>query len=86
MARTSSGPRSSSNFPQWPEVNSLRAQKNIAKNNAKLNQYTGKHKIIVGDAFDELNNLAKAKQKFDIVVIDPPSFAPGRNMVNSDLM
>ncbi len=47
----------------------------IAKRNAKLNQYTGTHEIIVGDAFSALNNLAQAKQKFDIVVIDPPSFA-----------
>ncbi|PTX62116.1 23S rRNA (cytosine1962-C5)-methyltransferase [Kordia periserrulae] len=47
----------------------------IAKSNAKLNTYSGTHHIIVGDAFEELNHLAKAKQKFDIVVIDPPSFA-----------
>lgn len=47
----------------------------IAKSNAKLNTYSGTHNIIVGDAFEELNHLAKAKQKFDIVVIDPPSFA-----------
>ncbi|WP_420572726.1 class I SAM-dependent rRNA methyltransferase [Kordia sp.] len=47
----------------------------IAKSNAKLNDFSGKHHVIVGDAFEELNNLAKAKKKFDIVVIDPPSFA-----------
>ncbi len=47
----------------------------IAKSNAKLNEFSGTHNIIVGDAFDELNNLAKANRKFDIVVIDPPSFA-----------
>ena len=47
----------------------------IAKNNAKLNQFTGKHHTITGDAFEELNKLAKAKTKFDIVIIDPPSFA-----------
>lgn len=47
----------------------------IAKSNAKLNQYSGTHNIIVGDAFEELNKLAKVHTKFDIVVIDPPSFA-----------
>ncbi|WP_298511326.1 class I SAM-dependent rRNA methyltransferase [uncultured Kordia sp.] len=47
----------------------------IAKSNAKLNPYTGTHKIIVGDAFDELSKLARVNTKFDIVVIDPPSFA-----------
>ena len=47
----------------------------IAKSNAKLNMYSGIHKVIVGDAFDELNKLARVNTKFDIVVIDPPSFA-----------
>ncbi|MEM6685969.1 MAG: class I SAM-dependent rRNA methyltransferase [Bacteroidota bacterium] len=47
----------------------------IAKSNAKLNKFSGKHKIIVGDAFDELSKLARINTKFDIVVIDPPSFA-----------
>ena len=47
----------------------------IAKSNANLNEYTGIHKTIVGDAFEEMENLAKQQTKFDIVVIDPPSFA-----------
>lgn len=47
----------------------------IAKNNAKLNPYTGKHTTIAGDAFIELQKLVDKKTKFDIVVIDPPSFA-----------
>ncbi len=47
----------------------------IAKSNALLNKFSGKHYTITGDAFDELNKLAKAKTKYDIVVIDPPSFA-----------
>lgn len=47
----------------------------IAKSNAGLNPYDGKHKTIVGDAFVELEKLAHKNKKFDIVVIDPPSFA-----------
>ncbi|WP_242132276.1 class I SAM-dependent rRNA methyltransferase [Aestuariivivens marinum] len=47
----------------------------IAVQNGKLNSYLGLHKTIAGDAFTELNNLIKAKTTFDIVVIDPPSFA-----------
>ncbi|WP_223548273.1 class I SAM-dependent rRNA methyltransferase [Aestuariivivens sp. NBU2969] len=47
----------------------------IAVQNGKLNSYLGIHKTIAGDAFTELNNLIKAKSTFDIVVIDPPSFA-----------
>lgn len=54
----------------------------IAKSNAQLNEYTGTHKTIVGDAFEELDLLAKNNTKFDIVVIDPPSFAKSATEVN----
>tara|TARA_B100000809_G_scaffold248886_1_gene279457 strand:+ start:903 stop:2138 length:1236 start_codon:yes stop_codon:yes gene_type:complete len=47
----------------------------IAKANAQLNNFNGKHSVIVGDAFEEMEDLADARTKFDIVVIDPPSFA-----------
>lgn len=54
----------------------------IAKSNANLNEYSGTHKTIVGDAFEELNTLAQNNTKFDVVVIDPPSFAKSANEVN----
>ncbi|WP_339895429.1 class I SAM-dependent rRNA methyltransferase [uncultured Algibacter sp.] len=60
------------------EVTSLDISKQaleIAIENGKLNPYSGKHKIIAGDAFAELKNLIKNKVTFDVVVIDPPSFA-----------
>ncbi|WP_147676776.1 class I SAM-dependent rRNA methyltransferase [Algibacter pacificus] len=60
------------------EVTSLDISKQaleIALENGKLNKYKGKHKTIAGDAFEELKNLIKAKVTFDVVVIDPPSFA-----------
>ncbi|MCB4800063.1 class I SAM-dependent rRNA methyltransferase [Neotamlana laminarinivorans] len=60
------------------EVTSLDISKQaleIAVENGKLNEYTGKHKTIAGDAFDELNKLIKNRVTFDVVVIDPPSFA-----------
>jgi len=47
----------------------------IALENGKRNNYKGKHEIIAGDAFKELEKLIKNKTKFDVVVIDPPSFA-----------
>ena len=47
----------------------------IAKANAKLNNFKGIHSVIVGDAFDEMETLAQNRSKFNIVVIDPPSFA-----------
>jgi 23S rRNA (cytosine1962-C5)-methyltransferase len=57
----------------------------IAKQNAALNKYQGKHAIIVGDAFDELNKLATGNKKFDIVVIDPPSFAKSQDEIDGAL-
>ncbi|GAB1308453.1 23S rRNA (cytosine(2499)-C(5))-methyltransferase [Urechidicola sp. KH5] len=66
------------------EVTSLDISKpalEIAKSNAKLNSYPGKHLTIVGDAFEELEKLAKNHKKFDIVVIDPPSFAKSANEI-----
>lgn len=60
------------------EVTSLDISKQaleVAQYNGKLNAYTGIHKTIAGDAFEEMNKLIKKNRKFDVVVIDPPSFA-----------
>lgn len=60
------------------EVTSLDISKQaleIAKQNAKLNKYVGIHKTIAGDAFEELKKLIDKQVTFDVVVIDPPSFA-----------
>ena len=60
------------------EVTSLDISKQaleIAIQNGKLNNYKGRHKTIAGDAFEELKKLIKNKTTFDVVVIDPPSFA-----------
>ena len=60
------------------EVTSLDISKqalDIAIENGRLNDYSGIHKTIVGDAFEEMENLIDQKKTFDVVVIDPPSFA-----------
>ena len=60
------------------EVTSLDISKQaleVAVQNGKLNDYTGIHKTIAGDAFEALKQLIKDKKTFDVVVIDPPSFA-----------
>ncbi len=54
----------------------------IAKENASLNDHNGIHNIIVGDAFDALQNLINQNKVFDIVVIDPPSFAKREREIN----
>ena len=47
----------------------------IALQNGKLNAYPGIHNILVGDAFQLLEQLVAEKKLYDVVVIDPPSFA-----------
>ena len=60
------------------EVTSLDISKqalDIARQNGKLNNYSGKHKTISGDAFIEMKSLIQNGKTYDVVVIDPPSFA-----------
>ncbi len=47
----------------------------VAKHNANLNEFSGTHKTIVGDAFKELTRLKQQNKTFDVIIIDPPSFA-----------
>ncbi|SDS48744.1 23S rRNA (cytosine1962-C5)-methyltransferase [Formosa sp. Hel1_31_208] len=47
----------------------------IAKLNGKLNMFSGEHFTLAGDAFKILEQLILEKRTFDVVVIDPPSFA-----------
>lgn len=47
----------------------------FAKKNVALNAHKGSHETIAQDAFKALQEMLKSRRKFDIVVIDPPSFA-----------
>ena len=47
----------------------------MAKQNAALNPHTGQHRTLAVDAFKGLEKLIKDGELFDLVVIDPPSFA-----------
>lgn len=47
----------------------------MAVQNGKLNEYSGAHKTMAVDAFIGLHDLIKQGNTFDVVVIDPPSFA-----------
>ena len=47
----------------------------IAVRNGKLNDHAGKHLTLAGDAFKILENLISEGKTYDVVVIDPPSFA-----------
>jgi len=47
----------------------------MASGNVALNALTNRHKIMATDAFEGLAKLQNDDKQFDIVVIDPPSFA-----------
>ena len=47
----------------------------MAKDNALLNKLEANHKVLAGDAFEKMEQLSQQNKKFDIVVVDPPSFA-----------
>jgi 23S rRNA (cytosine1962-C5)-methyltransferase len=53
-----------------------------ALENGKLNHYSGKHNTIAGDAFKVMHQLIQEKKTFDIVVIDPPSFAKSKGEID----
>jgi 23S rRNA (cytosine1962-C5)-methyltransferase len=54
----------------------------VAKENASLNQYTGAHTTLAGDAFAELKSLTEKGKTFDIVIIDPPTFASSQQHIS----
>lgn len=55
----------------------------VALANGKLNDPKGVHKTMAVDAFAGLQALIDKKELFDIVVIDPPSFAKSAREVES---
>lgn len=50
------------------------------KENAKLNNFT-QFNVMCGDAFEVMQELHTAGEKFDVVILDPPAFIPRRKDV-----
>ena len=44
-----------------------------------------RHEVVVGDAFQELERIARRREEFGIVVVDPPSFAKREKEVRGAL-
>ena len=55
----------------------------LAKENFALNEVKGK--FVVANVFDYLRELRKSKEKFDFIILDPPSFAKSRSKRSSAL-
>lgn len=53
----------------------LAAQRNFGLNGQNTAVAHAQHETIIGDAFAVLDRLAAHKRRFDMVIIDPPSFA-----------
>lgn len=51
--------------------------------NARLNDLQGRCRFIEADAFSELKRFADAHEKFDLVILDPPSFAKTKRSIPS---
>jgi 23S rRNA (cytosine1962-C5)-methyltransferase len=55
-----------------------------ARRNLQANQLPeSKHDLIAGDAFKVLAKLAERERRFDLIVLDPPSFAQAKGRVFS---
>ncbi|MGK0379009.1 class I SAM-dependent rRNA methyltransferase [Patiriisocius sp. Uisw_017] len=53
----------------------------LAKENGKLNHFAGKHNTLAGDAFELLKKLISENKKYQVVIIDPPSFAKSKKEI-----
>ena len=52
--------------------------------NAELNQLDNVH-TVQGDAFAVMNQLLEEGERFDVVILDPPSFIPRRKDIKKGL-
>jgi len=56
-----------------------------ARKNAALHGATDRVTTVEANVFDELRNLARRKEQFDIVILDPPAFAKSRSSLEEAL-
>ena len=55
------------------------------KHNAGLNEVEDKIDTLAGDAFDILKGMREERQRFDVIVLDPPAFIKRRKDVSKGL-
>ncbi|MCP5162611.1 MAG: class I SAM-dependent rRNA methyltransferase [Hahellaceae bacterium] len=56
---------------------------NYVMRNAELNGVSEKVKCIENDAFNALKALREAREKFDVIIVDPPAFIPKRRDIKA---
>ena len=52
-----------------------------ANNNIKLNKFDSNIQFLIGDAFEYLDQAVKDQRQFDVINLDPPSFAKNKKTV-----
>jgi 23S rRNA (cytosine1962-C5)-methyltransferase len=62
-------------------VDSSRQFMENAESNFRLNGFTAESRFVTSDVFDYLEKCANEKQKFDVVIIDPPAFAKSKKFI-----
>ncbi len=66
-------------------IESSREAVALAQRNAELNGVADRCRLSEGNAFDELRRLERARESFDLVILDPPSFTRRRDTVEAAL-
>jgi len=62
-----------------------RAALETARKNAALQGIADRVTTVEANVFDELRNLARRKERFDMVILDPPAFAKSRSSLEEAL-
>ncbi|MBO4470896.1 MAG: class I SAM-dependent rRNA methyltransferase [Clostridia bacterium] len=57
----------------------------FATENAKLNGLEDRVRFVTANAFDLLSDQSRKKEKYDVIILDPPAFTKTRNAVESAL-
>ncbi|UYV38864.1 class I SAM-dependent rRNA methyltransferase [Rhodobacteraceae bacterium D3-12] len=57
----------------------------LAEEGARASGFEGQFATRKGDAFDTMNALAEAGERFDVVICDPPAFAPSKQALEPGL-
>ena len=64
-------------------IDSSGAALKLGAENAKINgQASSNHEWFEGDVFQELRKFRDSRRDFDLIILDPPKFAPTRAQVN----
>ncbi len=66
-------------------VDGSQAALDLAVRGADASGFSGRFATIRGDAFEVMTALAVEGRKFDLVVCDPPAFAPNKNALEAGL-